>query len=462
MHPPTPTGISPRLSLWLRARRCAVPPYMIELATERRLAGDWSGACAAAAFDIDLDFRYVAARHGREVAADLHDDLLHLAPDLLRWHMPRCAPDGLLRPGTTVALARYGPPEYETHFAQTGSVYLVARTAPRWAEAGQRIALELWDDAMSSPHPHPRPHRRFRLDLHRHMWDTRQSNELLIRSSTTDVPTEEIDAAVPDGCAVGRWPAEAALLLRSSGGRQGLVRVQFGGGHDVVLDVSDGDPPGMTRVSDPPRHRSHGLPVLPDAATRASPDLELLRIGALTPDQLHPLVASALVPGTHNSATERAETDTRAGTEATHVRVVRCRGESHRIGLARGSLSALDHSPDELHREQLLVALTGTPVPCLQAIEQAYRRPDCLPDVRERLDFGDIDGALTIVENLLGRDARLQDGPLRDALRAVAVQQEIYADFRAGITSSPPQPNRYGRRARARRLHDTRRHRTRR
>ncbi|NUS53983.1 MAG: hypothetical protein HOV66_03850, partial [Streptomycetaceae bacterium] len=96
-----------RLSLWLRVREFAVPPSMIETATARRLAGDWAGACAAARIDVDLDPRSVAHAHGRELAARVRDDLRHLAPDLLRWHMPRIAPDGLLRPGLTVGLAPY-------------------------------------------------------------------------------------------------------------------------------------------------------------------------------------------------------------------------------------------------------------------------------------------------------------------------------------------------------------------
>src|SRR4051794_25576715 len=98
-----------RLFRWLRVREFAVPPSMIETATARRMLGDWAGACAAARIDVDLDLRAVARVHGRELAALVRADLRHLAPDLLRWHLPRTAPDGLLRPGLTVALARYGP-----------------------------------------------------------------------------------------------------------------------------------------------------------------------------------------------------------------------------------------------------------------------------------------------------------------------------------------------------------------
>lgn len=165
-----------RTSFWPRVREFAVPASMIETATARRLAGDWAGACAAAGFDVDLHLRTVARDHGRELASRVRSDLRALAPDLLRWHMPRIAPDGLLRPGVTLTLARYdtlGDP-----------VHLVARTAPAWADAGQRISLALWSRSTTdaAAHPHPRPNRRFRLDLHRHLWDAGRVGELRARS----------------------------------------------------------------------------------------------------------------------------------------------------------------------------------------------------------------------------------------------------------------------------------------
>ncbi|KDN81351.1 hypothetical protein KCH_69830 [Kitasatospora cheerisanensis KCTC 2395] len=104
----------------------------------------------------------MARAHGSELAGQLRDDLRHLAPDLLRWHLPRVAPDGLLRPNLSATLARY-PRDGPTAF------HLVARTAPHRASAGQRVSLALWRDAG------PRPQPRFRLDLHRHLWDARRA-----------------------------------------------------------------------------------------------------------------------------------------------------------------------------------------------------------------------------------------------------------------------------------------------
>ncbi|MFC6833942.1 hypothetical protein ACFQL8_34495, partial [Streptomyces goshikiensis] len=177
------------------------------------------------------------------------------------------------------------------------------------------------------------------------------------------------------------------------------------------------------------------LPVLPDAATWVLPDLELLRTGAIGADRLHPLVAAALVPG-HAPAAAPSRTADTAG----RPHLVECRGARHRIGLVDGVLAPLDHDPAEIRREELLVALTGTPLPCLQVIDAAHRRPDCLAGVRERLDRGDTARALAIVEGLLGPEALLREGPLRDELESAAQRRITYGLFRAGLAGAEPGP----------------------
>ncbi|GGJ08407.1 hypothetical protein [Streptomyces brasiliensis] len=427
-----------RLSFWLRVREFAVPPSMIETATARRGAGDWAGACAAAGIDLDLHPRTVAAAYGRELADRVRDDLRALAPDLLRWHMPRIAPDGLLRPGLTITLARYDTAERPLH--------LVARTPPAWADAGQRISLALWDgsDAHAGRYPHPRPNRRFRLDLHRHLWDARRAGELRIRSGASgdgfSMTDPELLAAVPPGyrCAVDRWAAEAALLLRAEERRAGTVLVRLGGRQRLFLDLGEGTPPAPRLTSAPRGGTDSALPVLPNAATWVLPDLELLRTGSIDAGRLHPLVASALVPD--HVPTRTAPVPQRAG----EPRLVECRGARHRIGLVDGRLAPLDHDPAEIRREELLVGLTGTPLPCLQAIDEAHRRPDCLSGVRERLDHGDITGALAVVEGLLGPEATLCNGALRDELEAAARRRIAYGLFRAGLAEPVTRRDRPG------------------
>ncbi|GHC71940.1 hypothetical protein [Streptomyces flavofungini] len=476
-----------RPSFWPRVREFAVPPAMIETATARRRAGDWAGACAAAGVDVDLNPRALTATHGRELAARVLDDLRHLAPDLLRWHLPRIAPDGLLRPGLTVALARYdtGARDGAPH-----AVRLVARTPPAWADAGQRISLALWDGsrpgagAFGHRDPHPHPSRRFRFDLHRHLWDVRRADELRVRSGADrprvdgapdeGAPAEGLLArgslaadpdllrAVPRGlpCAVDRWAAEAEILLRAEGRTDGLFAVRFGARRRLVLRLAGAGAvvvegvAGVERADGRAGRRADGrvdgraggdaggravdaaaLPVLPDAATWVLPDLGLLRTGAYDVDRLHPLVAAALVPD-RPPATVPPRTPDRAG----EPRVVECRGARHRIGFVDGALAPLDHDPAEVRREELLVALGGPPLPCLRAIDEAHRRPDCLTGVRERLDHGDTAGALAVVEGLLGPDAVLRDGPLRDELAVAAERRITYGLFRAGLLWAGARP----------------------
>ncbi|MEU9271236.1 hypothetical protein AB0E04_38215 [Streptomyces sp. NPDC048251] len=463
-----------RLSFWLRVREFAVPASMIETATARRRVGDWAGACAAAGVDIDLDLRTVARTYGRAFASLLRSDLRHLAPDLLRWHMPRVAPDGLLRPGVTVSLARYevdgvvgGAGRDDTRWP----VHLVVRTPPAWADSGQRVGLALWDASGSVAgdrrHPHPRPDRRFRLDLHRHLWDARRAGELRVRCGADRPPGDDpstLDPFVPDlsvpdlsvpdppvsdtelpgpGCAVDRWAAEAGIVLRAEGRTTGSVLVRLGSGRRLVLDQAE---EGGLRDARPVLRGATGcvsaLPVLPDAATWVLPDLELIRTGAIEAERLHPLVASALVPEhvvpEHLGAEYAAPVPGGLPDRAGRARLVECRGATHRIGLVDGALAPLDHDPAEIRREELLASLTGTPLPCLQAIDRAHRRPDCLVGVRERLVHGDVAGALAVVEGLLGPEAVLRDGALRDELEAAAQRRITYGLFRAGLIGPGP------------------------
>ncbi|WP_035803057.1 hypothetical protein [Kitasatospora mediocidica] len=440
-----------RLSLWLRVREYAVPPSMIETATARRSAGDWAGACAAAGFDVDLNLRAAARTYGRELAARIRADLRRLAPDLLRWHMPRVAPDGLLRPGLTLTLARYDPAGRHG----PGPVHLVVRTPPAWADGGQRISLALWDGSHAETgghppgqppapaHPHLRPNRQFRLDLHRHLWDAHRSDELRTRSGADRPPADGRPSADPDflgllppghGCAVDRWAAEAGILLRAEGRSSGRLRVRCGTRHRLVLDAQVDSDLGLTVAAAAPADGDARAPllVLPDAATWVLPDLELVRAGSIEVDRLHPLVASALAPD-HAPAGPSLPPD-RAG----RPRLVECRGAVHRIALVDGVLVPLDHDPAEIRREELLVALSGTPLPCLRAIDAAHRRPDCLTGVRERLDHGDTAGALAVVEGLLGPGAVLRSGDLRDELEAAALRRITYGLFRAGLVGPAP------------------------
>ncbi|MER6677028.1 hypothetical protein [Streptomyces sp. NPDC000983] len=438
-------GIPPRLLMWLRVREYAVPPSMIETATARRAAGDWAGACAAARIDPDLDLRAVRHRHGTELTARLRTDLRLLAPDLLRWHMPRIAPDGRLRPGLTLSLARY-------RRAGDTPLHLVVRTPPNRADAGQRMALSLWEESgptAAGHHPHPHPDRRFRLDLHRHLWDPALGADLARRcgarsaGSPVDAgPDLGLDLDPDSGWAVGRWAAEAEVLLRAEGRARGAFTVRLGTGRHAVLELvapDDGHVPVCRPVRCvPPAQETAVLPVLPEAASRLLPDLELLRAGLVDPSRLHPLVAAALVRGDGLTEPDEVPDPARLFGGGGDPHRVECRGEVHRIALRDGVLAAVDHDPAQLRREELLVALGGPPLPCLRAIDAVHRSPEALPAVRERLAHGDVAGALAVVEGLLGSGAVLREGPLRDALETAAARRVEHGLYRAGLVAGHP------------------------
>ena len=466
------TAIPTHLLMWHRVREYAVPPSMIETATARRAVGDWAGACAAARIDIDLDLRAVRDHHGTDLATHLRTDLRRLAPDLLRWHMPRIAPDGRLRPGLTISLARYG---------SSGATQLVVRTPPAWADAGQRISLALWEGSGSGPpghlsrphsyahphahlhqHPHPHPDRRFRLDLHRHLWDSGRSGELASRCGAGEapsmVPPDRPHAPTrpdvpdlpgpPDRTVVhdspwawASWAAEAELLLRAEGRPRGVFTVRLGTRSRAVFELfapDDSHVPTLRPLREalPPQEVA-ALPVLPEAAARVLPDLELLRAGLVTADRLHPLVATALA-AFGSVASSGWQPATGPAPRPVDPHRVECRGEIHRIALRDGTLTAIDHDPAQLRREELLVALGGPALPCLRAIDEVHRDPEALPAVRERLGHGDIAGALAVVEGLLGAGALLRDGPLREELESAAARRVDHGLYRSGLVAVHP------------------------
>ncbi|MEV5987900.1 hypothetical protein AB0L85_23275 [Streptomyces sp. NPDC052051] len=432
MAPHTTNMVPSRLLMWQRVREYAVPPSMIETATARRAVGDWAGACAAARINVDLDLRAVRDRHGTDLVTRLRSDLRRLAPDLLRWHMPRIAPDGRLRPGLTISLARYGS-------SGATPLHLVVRTPPTRADAGQWMSLALWEGQGSEAagrhphpylHPHPHPDRRFRLDLHRHLWDAGRSRELVMRCGAVGEPLGNSPWATE------RWAAEAEVLLRAEGRPRGAFTVRTGARSHAVLElVAPDDSHAPTcrplRETLSPQETAV-LPLLPEAAARVLPDLELLRAGLVAVERLHPLVATALAaaPGSESMAGPAAE--------PADPHRVECRGEVHRIALRDGTLTAIDHDPAQLRREELLVALGGPPLPCLRAIDAAHRSPEALPAVRERLLHGDVTGALAVLEGLLGPGAVLRDGPLREELRAAAARRVDHGLFRSGLVDTHP------------------------
>ncbi|MFD7732108.1 hypothetical protein ACFV6F_17175 [Kitasatospora phosalacinea] len=398
-----------RNSFWSRVRRFAVPPAMVDAATARRTRGDWGGACAAAGCDPEFELRAVTRTYGSELTGRLRADLRHLAPDLLRWHLPRIAPDGVLRPGLTLTLARY------PRDGGGAPLHLVARTAPGHASAGQRIVLALWDadTRPSAGRPRPRPDPRFRLDLHRHLWDARRAPELADRTAAlTD--SHFADAA---------WEFEASLLRSADGLPDGApVVVRLAHRRHLLLG---GPPPAPAAAG----RGGRGPAVLPDAATWTPPDLLLLRAELIGPDALHPLVVAALAPG-HRPAASPHQPEQAGGDGPL---TVECRGVPHRIAVVDGVLVPLDHDPEQLRLEEALAELGGPPLPCLRAIDRAHRQPEDLDAIQQRLLHGDRAGALAAVHRLIGPEAVLRHGPLAEALDDDLQRRLVHSLHAAGL-----------------------------
>jgi hypothetical protein len=358
---------------------------MIEQATERRLAGDWRGACAVAAVDVAFDLARVQGEYGPALADRLADDLLSLAPDLLRWHLPRAVPGrGTFAAGLVVPLVRY-----------PGGPALVVRT-PRRVSHPQRLRLDLLPAGAV-----PAGAGVETLEGHRHLFDVRHADELCVRcgGDAARAPFLHADATPrapggphPTGAAAtewvtmlqdeGRWAqACAAAGLRPHGGVDGSGQVY---GHlalsrlraEAGVDRSWGplwvrvEPESVTshrvRVYAHPWPRTEpsldapGWRWLPRASWRRLPDLDLLRFGLIDPDDLHPLVHKALFPA-------RVVTARPVGPPEVAMPApvqIRCRDRVHALGLRGGRLTPVG----EVCREYLLGALSGEPSDCRKII----------------------------------------------------------------------------------------------
>ena len=442
------TNATVELADWRRARRYAVPRWMIERATERRLAGDWRGACAAALVDVGFDLDDIAREHGAKVAESLEDDLLHLAPDLLRWHLPRHG-DGrcTFQPRKSFLLAGYGK-----------NLCLYVET-PTLVDGPQRLRLGFGERPVPSEYGYPP--RAEDYTMLRHIWDVRRADELLERSGGDDrapffrpdgtpLPADEvggqgtagfaerltlmqeqgqIDAAFHEAgmdleyrtsretrrqarehlaslpLALYRFTAE--ILLHAHAGIEGGGPYQLPLGHRFRLIVTPRKRPRV-RITEPSYRWE---PTLPSAAFRRLPDLDLLRAGLITPEELHPLVRSALFPA-------RPAPDGPVGPpdpDPPRPVRVRCRGEWHEVRMAGGRLQ-MPHSEEEQDREAALVALGGATAGCFTVTRawagEAGRLPRRLRDLRkelfQRIQHGDTPGVVALLD--AGVDPHVRDG----------------------------------------------------
>ncbi len=426
-------------SSWRRIRKYAVPRSMIEQATERRLAGDWRGACAAANVDVEFDridparlrgAETIAWLYGKETVARLEEDLRYLAPDLVRWHLPRCLHGHTtLRPGRCVILASYGG-------KPANGPYLYI-TTQKMVDGPQRLTLCLGgidDKQYSWQYAQVQDWR-----LARHLWDTRQAHKLLDRCgggtrapfrnadgtprAADELPTQEPspddpvgraewitslfdhgntkqafeaagitldlnpprvrfysppplrDALASHPFALTRLEPEIRLLDASGFGRR--YQIPYGAGA-IVFELRPrrmfgrglihiGPADGGLCVRMGAKDDVRGIPSLPEAFWRRLPDLDLLRFGDIAPEGLHPLVSASLFP---ERAKQPADGPPDPAAQSFAPVRVRCRGEWHEVRSLNGRLS-IPHTEEEERREQAIRAFGGPVTGCF-ATAQAW------------------------------------------------------------------------------------------
>jgi ankyrin repeat protein len=452
---------------------------MIEQATARRLAGDWPGACAAAHVDPAFTMTEVAERYGAQTAARLAEDLTHLAPDLVRWHLPRHL-DGrsTLRPNQCAVLAWYGE-----HLVHRPCLYV---TTPAMVDGPQRLRLrfDAMDDQRMPAIAYAKSYWWMSGQIQdwrmaRHLWDARQAGGLLERCCDgTRVPFRNADGTPRDA---GELPArdpgpadpaghaewvsalwdrgdirpaiEAAgitldetppqtgyyepppLLGVLAKGRLALTRLEpeirrlaaadFGdrfqirtGRDRAVIQLElDRDTPGLRVRLVPGRDGDYVRP-LPEALWRRLPDLDLLQFGDIAPEELHPLVSASLFPA---RARHPADGPPDPACRPLPAVRVRCRGEWHEVRQLAGGLR-LQHTVEEERRERAMRALGGPVTGCF-AVQQAWTSgtgwlPKTLREQRREFFSRVQHGDTAEVIRLLetGTDPRIRDGRKRTLL----------------------------------------------
>ncbi|MFJ2951353.1 ankyrin repeat domain-containing protein [Streptomyces sp. NPDC087226] len=476
-RPDSPCFSPEEAASWRRIRRYAVPRTMIGSATERRTAGDWRGACAAAGVDVDIDLPEVAEHCGDDIADALEEDLRHLVPDLVRWHLPRILGGRTtLDTGRTVVLARYRPVREGEGPRAAPYLHLVT---PAMMEGPQRITLRFGtvaDEESAGVFGGGTEDWRYA----RHLWDARRTAELRERGGGTDRPpflhadgrprrTDELPTADPgpgDEAARAEW----VTLLH----RKGEIEAAFAAA-GIELDLTPPAGPGWYR-GDPSvllgrlaldhtrlerevrrltdegvgdrylvmgdwhtrfllepaatggrtglrmravgREETKGVPFLAEALWRRLPDLDLMSVGGIEPEHLHPLVSEALFPALRGAAGPPGPTDPAS------VRV-RCRGEWHEVGFRAGGLLRMPHSDEEQQRERALRAFGGAVAGCF-AVEQTWasgsgRLPKALRAQRRdlflRAQHGDTHGVLHLLD--AGMDPRVRDATGRSLLHVL-------------------------------------------
>ncbi|TDC33221.1 ankyrin repeat domain-containing protein [Micromonospora sp. 15K316] len=440
----------PELPVWQRVRRYAVPPSMIEAVAAARAEGDWRAGCAAGRIDVDLDLAEVRRTHGARQADLIEADLNALAPDLLRWHLPRVL-------GGRTSLATHHDWLLSTREGRIGGddALLVLRT-PKTVDGSQRLRLEVraaveanpgWPDLppvfWSAEHvaglreayggtPQRMPG--FEADGSVRPFTVYPTQ---VDPADAATRTEVFDRLLAAGDPVGAWAAAGVDLDATP--PEGRRRHYLAGGligqalpvglaaeltrlrerYDLDRLVIRHDTQPVAEV----RHEPHGVaarlldydrqhyhaPVLAGPVYSRPADLELIRRGLLDPAELHPLVRGVLFPAV-------AAEPVRDRIDLHRDVPVRCRGEWHTLRHADGRLDPTSHPPEEVRREQLLGGLGGQVAGCLSAVAAWRGSTDHLPrplkqlrrEVLLRIQHGGTAALAALLD--AGLDPRMGDG----------------------------------------------------
>ncbi|MBO4208671.1 ankyrin repeat domain-containing protein [Micromonospora echinofusca] len=490
-----PPTLLPEARVWQRIRRYAVPATMIEACAAARSAGDWRTACAAGRIDVAVDLADLAREHSRRQAERIEGDLTALAPDLLRWHLPRVL-------GGRTSLATHQQWLLSTHddrFADTDLALLLH--TPKTVDGSQRLRLTVGP---------ARQDLSGRRDLPPPFWSAAHVDGLATAyggsagrlpgftpdgdvlpfdayATTVDpadpaTRTEVFERYVAAGALADAWavagldldpdiatgdpttnatvaavhrqfvplglPTELTRLHR----RYGVDRAMIGGQWRILAAVRRRDD-GGTAVSFPGYDRDNFSHLrMADVVHDRPVDLELLRTGLLDHTGLHPLVRQALfpsaTPGPPAAGAEAGADAASAATGGVTLRVpVRCGGRWHTLVHADGRLDPVSHTPEEIARERMLVALGGPTAGCVAAVRAWHGSGDRLPrplkqlrrDVLQRIQHGG-SAALTALLDA-GLDPRMGDGrggTLLHHLRALDDVTPLHRLVEAGVPVDAP------------------------
>jgi hypothetical protein len=413
------------LSDWQRVRQYTAPVEMIEECAERRSVGDWRGACAAAGIDVWLDLSVVAAEFGRVNAERVEADLRGLAPDLLRWHLPRTlhghstlaahhtallsTVEAPLAAGSTPMLAVRLPGRIEPAASQrlrlevVGPEAAVQRVTGVGMLRGADLPPAFWhvDHLFKLPeiyggssarlprfHADGAPLTSARQEAGWTEEDPAARSELQLRWLADKLPERAWHDA---GLILRRPAADAANYLMAAWASihdarvnlphlltearrlheryQLQVCVPLRGSYDwqhiwqhLWINL-DLDRPEPTAELAAVRNELTGRQMMATAVAASPPDLDLLWHGRMGLDGLHPLLRSTLFP---HAAPARPPTT--KDTDGWEVVRVRCRDSRwHRIQIAGGRLQLLDHDLAEEQREDAIRGLGATPAGCFAA-----------------------------------------------------------------------------------------------